>query len=120
MSVLIEPEVVINNAFYAKQIEEFHSLEITELRRFSNILYDEISSINNCRIGYKYACLRATQKDMEEFCSSTHNFITGIDKIYCTETIDIGWVEQVNSRYTEDIQSVIRIAREIFANDNLN
>lgn len=118
MCVLIEPEVVINNAFYAKQIEEFQALEIAELRRFSNILYEEISNISNYGISYKYTCLRATQRDVEEFCSLTHKFITGIDKIYCTETIDITRVEHVNSRYTEELQSVIGNARNIFANDN--
>ena len=44
MCVLLGPNVVINNAFFAKRNDNLSFIEMKSLREFCNILYDKITN----------------------------------------------------------------------------
>lgn len=114
MCVLIGPEVIINNAFYARKNESKNSLAISELQQFNFILYDKMTKENDTGVRYKYVCFLADWKDVEEFCRTDEQFINSIDTVYCTKQIEEEAVQRVNSIYTPDIQMMIQNAREDF------
>ncbi len=115
MCVLMGPEVIINNAFFAKSDEVQPFLEINALRTFCNILYDKITGDNDSGISYKYVYFQVDEVDVEEFCDFDRQFMRGIDKIFCIEKVDRKKLEEINSIYAPEIQTMLRNAREAFA-----
>lgn len=109
--------MIISNAFLAKknELELDTFLEIEELREFCNILYDKITGENDSGIRYKYVCFQADEADVERFCEVDDQFKQGIDRIYCTREVKAEVVQRINSVYSEEIQIMIRNAREAFA-----
>lgn len=115
MCVLMGPEVIINNAFYAKRNEVQPFLEIDALRRFCNILYDKITGDNESGISYKYVYFQVDKADVEEFCNIDDQFIRGIDKVFCTRKVEEYELEKINSVYEPEIRTMLKNAREVFA-----
>lgn len=115
MCVLIGPEVIINNAFFAKGNEMQSFLEVNALKTFCNILYDKITGDNESGISYKYVYFQVDEIDVEEFCDFNNQFMRGIDKIFCTRKVEEKQLEEVNSIYAPEIQVMLRNAREAFA-----
>lgn len=106
MAVYFSPKVILYNAFYAKQEAEgigSCSLSFPDLRKFCSDLYDSIVSL-----GYKYVVIGCDEKDMNAFYEKNHDFVKGIDKVFCVRKIDSIFVNDLNRTYPEDIQSLLR------------
>lgn len=118
MSVHMGPEVIINNAFYAKKgAQPF--LEISALRNFCNILYKKITGENRSGIRYKYVQFQVAGTDIEDFFETDNNFIKGIGKVVCVEEVKEETIRRLNSAYTPEIQKMLEDARKDFATINL-
>ena len=115
MCVLISPEVVINNAFFAKKDKTQSFLENNALRTFCNILYQKITSENESGICYKYVYFQMDEADVEEFCDIDDQFIQGIDRVYCTREVQEETVAKVNSIYTPEVRTMLKNARDTFS-----
>lgn len=114
MCVLINPEVVISNAFFARKHEETTFLETSALQEFCNIVYEKITGSTNGR-NNKYVYFQVDDVDMDEFCSCNERYVKGINKIYATEIIQSDELNKVNSIYDKDIQRSLAAAREVFS-----
>lgn len=114
MCVLLGPEVIINNAFLARQ-PEAGTLTITELKRFCSIVYEKITSNKQAGAKYKYVCLQVDREELEDFFSSDERFIKGIDTVYMTNKVDIPALENVNAMYAPEIRNSLKEARIEFA-----
>lgn len=113
--VFMGPEVIINNAFFAKRNEELAFLDFSALRSFCNILYDKITGGNGRGKGYKYVCFQVDEMDVEEFCDANIQFVRGIDKVFCMGKIEEEDLKIINSIYEPEIQTMLKDAREVFA-----
>lgn len=113
--VFMGPEVIINNAFFAKRNEELTFLEFSALRNFCNILYDQITGGNGNGKRYKYVCFQVDEMDVEAFCDADIQFARGIDKVFCRGKIEEEKLKIINSVYEPDIQTMLKDAREVFA-----
>lgn len=113
--VLMGPEVIIYNAFFAKREENLVFLEFSALRNFCNILYDKITGENESGTRYKYVCFQVDEMDVEEFCDVDIQFARGIDKVFCTGKIEEEKIERINSAYEPAIRIMLKNAREVFA-----
>lgn len=113
MCVLIGPDVIISNAFFAKQ-SEGDFLEISELQEFSSILYKRITGKNDSGVCYKYVSFQADRQDVDDFCRTNQGFIHGIDKIHCIKNVEFDDVKSINSKYAPEIQTMLQNARDDF------
>ena len=108
--ISMNAKVILNNAFLAKSKVQY--LEISEIRKFCNILYDKLT------VSYKYVQLHMTDKDVNEFCDISDQFIKGIGKIFCMHPVKDEEVEKINSVYDPDVSSILAEARKEFAEWN--
>ena len=106
MCPLFNAEVIINNAFYAKN--RTNVLSFDELKTFVNKLYEKITST------YKYVALSLNENDIDEYCENSNKFAVGIDKIYLLKTVEDVELKEINSRYDEHIQKVLECVRSEF------
>lgn len=113
MCVYFGPEVMIKNTFMASVDNPLY-IEWEAIRRFSNILYDKISKNCSRRNGIKYVYFQLGKMDLEDFCESNSQFISGINRIYRNQEIDPASWESVNTVYSEEIQNSLKDARDEF------
>lgn len=113
MCVKIGPDVIINNAFYAAG-ENIPCLNIITLKKFSQIVYNIITTSENNHGKYKYVYFKLSESDVEEYLRSTPHFIKGFGNIYTQKPINISDVKKVNSAYSSDIQEMLQQARVKF------
>lgn len=104
MSVLINPEVFLYNAFFNKK-EPY--LTYKDLGRFATILETTITE----RSREKYVIMRLEESEIDDFLEKNDNFIRGIGKIHCKIIPTKEKIEELNSRYRIDIQKAFKIAR---------
>lgn len=114
MCLLVKSEIIISNAFFAGH-EQVTSLDFSDLKKFCDILYDEITNCEISKGGYKYVYFQADEKDVDDFCSCNNCFIRGIDKVYRTGNINSQELSEINSIFTEEVQLLLKNARRRFS-----
>ena len=67
MCVLLGPNVVINNAFFAKRNDNLSFIEMKSLREFCNILYDKIRNSDQTGNRRQYVCFKVVIVDLYNF-----------------------------------------------------
>lgn len=112
MCLLMGPQVIINNAFFAQK-EQPSYLDISQLRRFCNILYDKITGSSDS--GYKYVLFQVSEADVGKFCDVDDQFVRGIGKVFCMGKVEEETVERINSVYASEIRMMLKDARDTFA-----
>lgn len=115
MCILVNPDVVINNAFLARKNKKNASLKISALQDFCYILYDEIIKCNISGNRYKYVYFKVDEDDVKEFCNNDKRFVLGNDKVYATKDIFYEDVRKVNAIYGDTIQQSLANARSKFS-----
>ncbi|MCI7040863.1 MAG: hypothetical protein MR992_01845 [Lachnospiraceae bacterium] len=118
MCVLLGPNVVINNAFFAKRNDNLSFIEMKSLREFCNILYDKITNSDQKGNRSQYVCFKVDNVDLDDFFDSNSDYARGIDRIYKLKDIGSDELDAVNSIYSEDIQMSLKDARAEFAQMN--
>ncbi len=112
MCLVLNPEVVLMNAFYASK-GKTKDLNNIALRKFCNILHDDIIEDNT---NYKYVYFDMDDDELDDYLELNRRFERGINRVYCIGDIEELEMQRVNSVYTQEIQSIIQKARESFAN----
>lgn len=115
MCLVLSPEVVLTNAFYASK-GKTKNLNNIALREFCSILQDDITGDNT---NHKYVYFDMDDEDLDDYLEFNRRFERGINKVYCVDDIEEPEMQRVNSVYTKEIQSIIQRARETFANSLL-
>lgn len=106
-------EIIISNAFFAKQGAAQNYLEFNALRKFCNIAYEKI--ISNQNADCKYVCFEAEEEDLDDFCDADTRYVRGIDKVFRVGEIANSELERLNSIYTVEVQESLEAARIAFA-----
>ena len=115
MCVLFSPEVVISNAFYAKNNGEGSCMDVQSLQNFCSIIHTKIASNIQITPQHKYVYFKVDEDDVADFCRSNAGFVRGINKVYSVKKIDQSELARVNAVYTEEIQRSLEDARKAFA-----
>ncbi|MEY8410208.1 hypothetical protein AALB51_03050 [Lachnospiraceae bacterium 62-26] len=114
MSLCLGPEIIINNAFYARKGRQ-PFLEDSALRDFCNILYEKITGDNESGINYRYVHFRVEDVEMERFFECNEQYIKGINKVVCRKEVEEEAIKKLNSIYEPEVQVMLENARKEFA-----
>ena len=100
MSLCLGPEIIINNAFYARKGRQ-PFLEDSALRDFCNILYEKITGDNESGINYRYVHFRVEDVEMERFFECNEQYIKGINKVVCRKEVEEEAIKKLDNVFTE-------------------
>lgn len=112
MCLLLKPEVVFTNAFYAIKETGVNDLKTESLREFCSILYSDITSGNT---DYKYVYFNMDNDEIDDYLKYEKKFERGIGRVcFVGDAKDLD-IDRTNSIYAQDVQEILQQARETFA-----
>lgn len=113
MCILLDSKVVVSNAFFAQSEKKNSFIAMSDLRKFCDILYAELTKKEERSC--KYVCFQVDQNDIEDFCREDHRFTKGMNKIYSIDRIKAEEVNKINAIYSIEVRKSIESARKKFA-----
>lgn len=115
MCILFNPEVVMNNAFFAKDNSAGSYMDIKSLQQFCSIVHTKIINDSAISSQEKYVYFKVDEDDVADFCRRNRNFVRGVNKVYSTSPIEQAHLEKINAIYSKEIRHSLEAARKEFA-----